>query len=195
MSHDPHPPADGLASCCLGGKPKLLRKAHELGHRRGVRPVSRTQYDSEHWPYVEHALLLDYVDIDRLLPLARALHEVYPFRTTVTLTDFGLLSAARINDELGLDGESTRGRGTAAGQVADAPAPGREGHQPGGLRGRPIHPGRPGLRRGTRPPDHRQAGPRVGQPGGLPRPRAGRGGGRRRRVPCARRQGLELEET
>ena len=30
-----------------------------------------------------------------------------------------------------------RDRGTAAGQVADAPAPRRVGHQPGGLRGRP----------------------------------------------------------
>ena len=82
-----------------------MRKARELG-LDVVYAQYPNAYDSEHWPYVDQALLLDYADADRLLPLARALHEAYPFRTAVTLTEFGLLSAALINEALGLDGES-----------------------------------------------------------------------------------------
>jgi biotin carboxylase len=89
----------------VGGKSKIVRKAHELGM-----DVAHVQYpfmyDSERWPYVDQALLLDYLDIDRLLPLTRALYEAFPFRTAVTLSEFGLLPTAKINDALGLDGES-----------------------------------------------------------------------------------------
>lgn len=47
---------------------------------------------------VPPALLDDYGDIDRLLPLAQALHETYPFRAVVSLSDLGPLPAARINE-------------------------------------------------------------------------------------------------
>ncbi|MFI8962682.1 ATP-grasp domain-containing protein [Streptomyces sp. NPDC053493] len=89
----------------IGGKLKLVRKARELG-LDVVHAQYPDAYDSGHWPYVDQALLVDYGDIDRLLPLARALHETYPFQSAVSLFELGLLPAARINEELGLNGES-----------------------------------------------------------------------------------------
>ncbi|MFF5973389.1 ATP-grasp domain-containing protein [Streptomyces sp. NPDC012769] len=89
----------------IGGKLKLVRKARELG-LDVVHAQYPDAYDRGHWPYVDQALLVDYGDIERLLPLARALHETYPFRSAVALFELGLLPAARINEALGLDGES-----------------------------------------------------------------------------------------
>ncbi|QGV77860.1 ATP-grasp domain-containing protein [Streptomyces ficellus] len=89
----------------IGGKLKLVRKARELG-LDVVHAQYPDAYDRGHWPYVDQALLLDYGDIDRLLPLARALHAAYPFQAAVSLFELGLLPAARINEALGLRGES-----------------------------------------------------------------------------------------
>lgn len=89
----------------VGGKLKLVRKARELG-LDVVHAQYPDAYDRGHWPYVDQALLLDYGDIDRLMPLVRTLHETYPFQTAVSLFELGLLPAARINEALGLDGES-----------------------------------------------------------------------------------------
>ncbi|WMX44001.1 ATP-grasp domain-containing protein [Streptomyces roseicoloratus] len=89
----------------VGGKLKLVRKARELG-LDVVHAQYPDAYDSGHWPHVDQALLLDYGDMDRFLPLARALHEVYPFQSAVALFELGLLPAARINEALGLNGES-----------------------------------------------------------------------------------------
>ncbi len=89
----------------IGGKPDQLRKARELG-LNVVHAQFPDEYDRGHWPYVDQALLLDYGDIDRLLPLVRALHEAAPFQAAVSLFELGLLPAARINEALGLGGES-----------------------------------------------------------------------------------------
>ncbi len=89
----------------IGGKLKHVRKAWELG-LDVVHAQFPDEYDHGHWPYVDQALLLDYGDIDRLLPLVRALHEVHPFQAAVSLYELGLLPAARINEALGLGGES-----------------------------------------------------------------------------------------
>jgi biotin carboxylase len=89
----------------IGGKPKHVRKARELG-LDVIHAQFPDEYDRDHWPYVDQALLLDYGDIDRLLPLVRALHEAYPFQAAVSLFELGLLPAARINEALGLGGES-----------------------------------------------------------------------------------------
>ncbi|MGH2477800.1 MAG: ATP-grasp domain-containing protein [Candidatus Limnocylindrales bacterium] len=82
-----------------------MRKARELG-LDVVHAQFPDGYDRGHWPYVDQALLLDYGDIDRLLPLVRALHEAYPFQAAVSLFELGLLPTARINEALGLGGES-----------------------------------------------------------------------------------------
>ncbi len=89
----------------IGGKVAQVRKARELG-LDVVHVQFPNAYDRRHWPYVDQALLLDYGDIDRLLPLARSLHEAYPFQAAVSLFELGLLPAARINEALGLSGES-----------------------------------------------------------------------------------------
>lgn len=89
----------------LGGGLQHLRKARELG-LDVVHAQFPDVYDRGHWPYVDQALLLDYGDIDRLLPLVRALHEAYPIKAAVSLFELGLLPAARINEALGLGGES-----------------------------------------------------------------------------------------
>jgi biotin carboxylase len=89
----------------IGGKLKHVRKARELG-LDVVHAQFPDEYDRGHWPYVDQALLLDYGDIDRLLPLVRALHEAYPLQAAVSLFELGLLPTARINEALGLGGES-----------------------------------------------------------------------------------------
>ncbi|WP_406046749.1 ATP-grasp domain-containing protein [Kribbella sp. NBC_00889] len=89
----------------VGGKLKHVRKARELG-LDVVHVQFPGEYDRGHWPYVDQALLLDYGDIDRLLPLVRALHAAYPFQAAVSLSELGLLPTARINEALGLRGES-----------------------------------------------------------------------------------------
>ncbi len=89
----------------IGGKLEHVRKARDLG-LDVVHAQFPDEYDREHWPYVDQALLLDYGDIDRLLPLAHALHEADPFEAAVSLFELGLLPAARVNEALGLGGES-----------------------------------------------------------------------------------------
>ncbi len=89
----------------IGGRLQQVRKARELG-LDVVYAQFPDEYDRGHWPYVDQALLLDYGDIDRLLPLVTAMHEKYPFQAVVSLFELGLLPAARINEALGLGGES-----------------------------------------------------------------------------------------
>jgi biotin carboxylase len=82
-----------------------VRKARELG-LDVVYVQYPYRYGSDHWPHVEQALLLDYADIDQLLPLVRTLHEASPFQAVLTLSDFGLLPAAQLNEAFGLGGET-----------------------------------------------------------------------------------------
>ncbi|MEO3852654.1 ATP-grasp domain-containing protein [Streptomyces sp. B8F3] len=89
----------------VGGRLAQVRKARALG-LDVVHVQYPDAYDSGHWPYVDQALLLDYADTGRLLPLVRALHAAYPVRAAVSLFELGLLPAARINEALGLGGES-----------------------------------------------------------------------------------------
>ncbi|NGN68293.1 ATP-grasp domain-containing protein [Streptomyces sp. A7024] len=89
----------------IGGKPAHVRKARELG-LEVVHAQYPEAYDREHRAHVDQALLLDYGDIGRLLPQVRALHELRPFRAAVSLFELGLLPAARVNEALGLGGES-----------------------------------------------------------------------------------------
>jgi biotin carboxylase len=89
----------------VGGRLDQVRKARELG-LDVVLAQYPDEYDRGHWPYVDQALLLDYGDIDRLLPLVKALHAAHPFQAAVSLFELGLLPAAYINEALGLGGES-----------------------------------------------------------------------------------------
>lgn len=89
----------------VGGKPKILRKAHDLG--LGVVYIQyQDEYDSAHWPYVDQALLVDYADTERVLPVVRSLYETFPFQMVMSPWELGLLPAAKIDNELGLGGNS-----------------------------------------------------------------------------------------
>ncbi|MGA4837637.1 ATP-grasp domain-containing protein [Streptomyces sp. G45] len=89
----------------VGGRPDQVRKAHDLG-LEVVHAQYPDAYDPALAPYVDQALLLDYGDVDRLLPLVRALHAAHPLQGAVSLFELGLLPAARINEALGLGGTS-----------------------------------------------------------------------------------------
>ncbi|WP_066372138.1 ATP-grasp domain-containing protein [Herbidospora mongoliensis] len=89
----------------IGGKLQHVRKVRDLG-LDVVHIQFPDEYDRVHSLYVDQAILLDYGDLDKVVPLAKALHEVFPFRTAVSQFELGLLPAARINAALGLTGES-----------------------------------------------------------------------------------------
>ncbi|WP_433236118.1 ATP-grasp domain-containing protein [Streptosporangium sp. CA-135522] len=89
----------------VGGKLKIVRKARELG-MDVVYIQHPDQYDRAHWPYVDQALLVDYTDTARLLPLVRSLYQAYPFDDVVSLTELGVRPAAQIDQMLGLGGNS-----------------------------------------------------------------------------------------
>jgi len=89
----------------VGGKVKHIRKARELG-LDVVYIQQPDEYDRSHWPYVNQALLVDYADTARLLPLVRSLHQAYPFHAVLSLFELGLLPAAEIDEMLGLGGNS-----------------------------------------------------------------------------------------
>ena len=89
----------------IGGHPQQVRKARELG-LDVVLAQFPDEFDRAYWPYVDQALLLDYGDLDRVLPLVRAVHEASPLQAVVSLFELGLLPAARINEALGLAADS-----------------------------------------------------------------------------------------
>ncbi|MGY1437024.1 ATP-grasp domain-containing protein [Streptomyces reniochalinae] len=89
----------------VGGKPKITQKAHELG-LSVVYIQNPDEYDRAHWPYVDQALLVDYADTERVLPMVRSLHQSFPFQAVISLWELGLLPAAKIDNELGLGGNS-----------------------------------------------------------------------------------------
>ena len=102
-SDGPAPTTGRPTIAVVGGKLKIVRKARELG--LGVVYIQHpNQYDRTHWPYVDQALLVDYTDTARLLPLVRSLHQAYPLDNVVSLTELGLLPAAEIDQMLGLGG-------------------------------------------------------------------------------------------
>ncbi|MEV7084614.1 ATP-grasp domain-containing protein [Streptomyces sp. NPDC093085] len=105
MSSDPLGAAAPPTIAVVGGKQKIVRKARELG-LRVVYIQHPDAYDRAHWPHVDQALLVDYADTGRTLPLIRALHRAYPFQAVISLWELGLLPAARIDHELGLGGNS-----------------------------------------------------------------------------------------
>nr|WTB35568.1 ATP-grasp domain-containing protein [Streptomyces sp. NBC_00830] len=98
-------PADRPRVLLIGGTLQHLRKARELG-LDVVLAQYPDAYDRDHGPYVDQALLLDYGDMNQLLPLVRALHKARPFQAAVSLFELGLLPAALVNEALGLGGES-----------------------------------------------------------------------------------------
>jgi biotin carboxylase len=89
----------------IGGRLKTVQDAKSLG--LDVTYIQqRDAYGPEHRTCVEDVALIDYTQLERLLPVARALYEIAPFRHVISLTEIGLIPAAVINDALGLAGNS-----------------------------------------------------------------------------------------
>ncbi|GAA2682764.1 MULTISPECIES: ATP-grasp domain-containing protein [Actinosynnema] len=103
MASDTTPERGRPVLAVVGGKLKIVRKARELG--LGVVYVQHPdKYDRSHWPYVDQALLVDYTDSARLLPLLAELHRVHPFQRILSLTELGLVPTAEVDELLGLGG-------------------------------------------------------------------------------------------
>jgi biotin carboxylase len=105
LSHEGIPGAGQHRIAVVGGTVQVVRKAHELG-LEVVHIQHPDEYDRSHWPHVAQALLVDYLDVPRMLPLVRALHAAYPFEAVLSLWELGLLPAAEIDQMLGLGGTS-----------------------------------------------------------------------------------------
>src|SRR5579864_3348967 len=87
----------------IGGRPKAVQDAKSLG--LDVTYIQqRDAYGPEHRASVDDVALVDYTQLERLLPVARALYEIAPFRHVISLTEVGLIPAAVVNDALGLGG-------------------------------------------------------------------------------------------
>jgi biotin carboxylase len=94
---------DGPLVLLIGGHLKTLQLARRLGLR-----VLFIQHPRRFEPpmaeLVENLILADYTDWDTLRPLAEAAHEVWKFSSVLSLSEPGLLPAARVNALLGLNG-------------------------------------------------------------------------------------------
>ena len=89
----------------IGGRLKTVQDAKSLG--LDVTYIQqREMYGPEHRACVDDVALIDYTQLERLLPVARALYEIAPFRHVISLTEVGLIPAAVVNDALGLGGNS-----------------------------------------------------------------------------------------
>ncbi|MBW4082415.1 ATP-grasp domain-containing protein [Paenibacillus sp. S150] len=89
----------------IGGSKKLLRSAVKANVE--VLSIQKNeQFKTDFFEYASKTFLVDYEDIDALIPLAKGIYEAYPFQYVLSMTETGLLPAAAINDSLGLPGNS-----------------------------------------------------------------------------------------
>lgn len=87
----------------IGGRPLVLATARTLGMQ--VAHVQRPgEFPLKHQWLSEESLLLDYTEVDRMLPVVRAWHATYPFSQAISLTEDGLMPAAVVRDALQLGG-------------------------------------------------------------------------------------------
>lgn len=89
----------------IGASKKLLQSAVKAGVE--VLSVQKPeQFKPEFLSHAPRTFLLDYEDLDALLPIAQGLYEAFPFHYVLSMTETGLIPAAAINDHLGLSGNS-----------------------------------------------------------------------------------------
>ncbi|MGW0558685.1 ATP-grasp domain-containing protein [Streptomyces sp. NPDC002926] len=97
--------ADPQQVIVVGGGPGLCDRIRLLG--ADITMVDRPAgYDPVLVPVAKRTVLSEYDD-PSLIPLLRALHRETPFSAVLSLTEQGLLPAARISEELGIPGLST----------------------------------------------------------------------------------------
>ncbi|MEV4194997.1 carboxylase, partial [Streptomyces toxytricini] len=87
----------------VGGRIQTLRKAAALGIRF-VLIQHKDQFVPEAARLAEAVIIADYTDWETTRPLVEAAHRAYGFTRVVSITEPGLVPAARISDHLGLGG-------------------------------------------------------------------------------------------
>src|SRR4029453_1141841 len=110
-------PAARIVQASHGGMKRILyigggREAEEtLGRARelGLEIIHiqhQQLFNPAVLPYVDHVILVDYEDLDILIPLAKTLYSVLPFARVMSLSEDALLPVAHVRDALGLPGNS-----------------------------------------------------------------------------------------
>jgi len=89
----------------IGGKKKNLEKAKSLG-LEVLYIQKKSLFLESHLEMADKVFLFDFEDSEVLLPLSKAIHAVFPFDYVISMTEVGLVPAARIRDALGLVGNS-----------------------------------------------------------------------------------------
>lgn len=89
----------------IGARERDLQAAKALG-LEVIYIQKKSLFRSSHLPYADSTVLIDYEDDTVLLPLVKGLQEARPFQQVISLTESGLVPAARVRDELGLPGTS-----------------------------------------------------------------------------------------
>ncbi|MFI7677440.1 ATP-grasp domain-containing protein [Actinophytocola sp. NPDC049390] len=87
----------------FGGSRQTMRRAHDLG----IEPLllqRPTDHDESYRPLVAELRVVDYDDTAEVLAAARDLHRRLPFDRAVSVTEAGMLAAARVNELFGLGG-------------------------------------------------------------------------------------------
>ncbi|MEU7279012.1 ATP-grasp domain-containing protein [Streptomyces sp. NPDC045431] len=91
----------------VGGRIQTLRKAAALGIRF-VLIQHPDQFVPEAARLAAAVIIADYTDWNTTRPLVEAAHQAYGFTRVVSITEPGLVPAARISDHLGLGGTTER---------------------------------------------------------------------------------------
>lgn len=89
----------------IGGRIDTVRKAVDLG-LDVVLVQHRDQFVPESAQLARAVIIADYTDWDTVEPLLVAAHQAYGFTAAVSLTEPGLDPSTRVNDLLGLHGNS-----------------------------------------------------------------------------------------
>lgn len=87
----------------FGGSRQTMRRADELG----IEPLllqRPADHDESYRPLVTALRVVDYDDTAAVLAAARDLHRRWPFDRAVSVTEAGMLAAARVNELFGLGG-------------------------------------------------------------------------------------------
>ncbi|HEY3606276.1 MAG TPA: ATP-grasp domain-containing protein [Pseudonocardiaceae bacterium] len=89
----------------VGGRGHELPKVHGLGLRYSMIQIPERVTEAQS-AGASHYAVLDYRDLDRILPTIRAWHAEDPFDAVLSFTEYGLEPASRCAIELGLAGDN-----------------------------------------------------------------------------------------
>ncbi|MBW4575136.1 MAG: ATP-grasp domain-containing protein [Aphanothece sp. CMT-3BRIN-NPC111] len=66
----------------------------------------KERFREELLPYVDRVVLIDYEDIDVLIPICKTLQSLFPFASAISMNEDALIPTAYVCDALGLPGNS-----------------------------------------------------------------------------------------